>query len=106
MTVRFVCGVWVFWYPRLFQAAGLGTTGWEDDFEGVALDQRAVFEGAQGFVGAGDDFIAFGEAGEHLNIGCAGDAGGDGNELCAELAGLVFIEDKDALNGGALGGRG
>ena len=50
------------------------------------LSSAPSFQVAQGFVGAGDDLLALVQAGEHLDVGGAGDAGGDGNELGAQLA--------------------
>ena len=70
-------------------------------FHGVALDQRAVLEGAQSLVGAGHDLVAFLQTGEHLDVGGAGDAGGDGNELGAELSVRILVDDEDALLPGA-----
>ncbi len=72
-------------------------------FGGVALYQCVVFDGAQGFVGADYDFLALGEAAEHLRVSGAGDAGGDGDKSGAELA-FSLVDDIDALHGWGFGG--
>ncbi len=55
-------------------------------FDGVvSFDGGAALEGAQNLIAASDDLVAFLEAAEDFDVGGAGDAGGDGNEVGAEL---------------------
>src|SRR5205085_2345444 len=69
----------------------------------VDLNLSLVLERADHLVSAGDDLIALVEAAQHLDIGCAGDAG-----LHLVENRLAARNHEDALNlflAGLLGGR-
>ena len=79
-------------------------------FDGVVyFDGGAALKGAQNSIAAGDNLIALFEAAEDFDIGGAGDAGGDGDEVSALLL-VVGLEHVDALDelglGGCAGGSG
>src|ERR1700722_1743963 len=89
----------------VFNSGSGGRTGGRHSrFFRIAFDQRPALQPAQGLEWAGHNLLALSQPAQYLYIGGACNTCCNGNELRAQFAALVLVQEVHTLNGSALCG--